>query len=231
MQSCGCPTKMSLGCVVVLWLGLSLSPAVSATPAYQFEAPDGSVVFTDKPLSPPFRLVKRLKLDWGERQIKARIPKPTPRIDIAAAAENRRHFENVIADAAARYRLMPELLHAVIEAESAYDPEAVSHAGAVGLMQLMPATAERFGVSNRTDPLQNLDGGAQYLRFLLDYFQNDLILAVAAYNAGENAVEKYKRRIPPYAETRGYVRKVLKLLRRNMATLRGRGELTAMKGS
>lgn len=229
MQSCGRPTMLSLGYVLILWLGLSMPLAATATPAYQFEAPDGSVVFTDKPLSPPFRLVKRLKLDWGERQVK--IPKPTPRINISAAAENREHFENMIAAAAARYRLMPELLHAVIEAESAYDPEAVSHAGAVGLMQLMPATAERFGVSNRTDPRQSLDGGAQYLRFLIDYFQNDLILAIAAYNAGENAVDKYKRRIPPYAETRGYVTKVLKLLRRNMATLRGRGELTAMTGS
>ena len=95
-------------------------------------------------------------------------------------------------------------------------------------MQLMPATAERFGVVDRTDPTQNLDGGARYLRFLLDYFSNDLTLALAGYNAGENAVEKYNRRVPPYEETRGYVAKVLTFFRRNLAQLRGRRDLTAM---
>jgi soluble lytic murein transglycosylase-like protein len=203
---------------------LVAAQAAAAEPAYKFQAPDGSVIFTDKPLAPPFKLVKRLKLTWGERR--ARIPKP--RINIKAAPQNRRRFDGLIAETAEKHRLLPELLHAVIEAESAYDPSAVSHAGAVGLMQLMPATAKRFGVVDRTDPRQNLDGGATYLRFLLDYFSNDLTLALAGYNAGENAVEKYERRVPPYKETRGYVAKVLTFFRRNLAQLRGRRNLTAM---
>jgi soluble lytic murein transglycosylase-like protein len=111
---------------------------------------------------------------------------------------------------------MPELIHAVIEAESAYDPNAVSSAGAVGLMQLMPATARRFGVSDRTDPEQNIDAGANYLRKLLSMFDNDVKLAIASYNAGEGAVMKYGRTIPPYRETQQYVVRVLKYLRRNL---------------
>ena len=214
----------------VITVGMLVASAdAAAGPAYQFEAPDGSVMFTDKPLAPPFRLVKRLELTWGEH--KARVPKPKtpkPRIDLDSLPQNRERFEGLIAGAAERHRLLPELLHAVIEAESAYDPRAVSHAGAVGLMQLMPQTATRFGVTDRTDPRQNLEGGAMYLRFLLDYFSNDLTLALAGYNAGENAVDKYNRRVPPYPETRGYVAKVLTFFRRNLAQLRGRRNLTAM---
>jgi len=212
--------------MALTFLGAILLPSigVSATPAYQYEAPDGSVVFTDKPLKPPFMLVKRLELTWGERKAKIAVPK----IDRISAPKNRDRFDAQILDVSLRYRLLPELLHAVIEAESAYDPHAVSHAGAVGLMQLMPATAERFGVTDRRDPDQNLEGGAQYLRFLLDFFQNDLMLAIAGYNAGENAVVKYDHTIPPYEETRGYVRKVLKLLRRNLVEMRGRERLAAM---
>ena len=96
-----------------------------------------------------------------------------------------------------------------MRAESAYRADAVSSKGAVGLMQLMPATAERYGVRNRRDPAQNLSGGSQYLRDLLVMFDNDLQLALAAYNAGENAVIRYGHKIPPYAETQGYVRKVI----------------------
>lgn len=216
---------MVRACISALWLAVSV-PAATATagPAYKFQAPDGSVIFTDKPLAPPFKLVKRLELTWGERQV--RIPKP--RINRDAATANRKRLDGLIAAAAKKHRLPPELLHAVIEAESAYDPRAVSHAGAVGLMQLMPQTAKRFGVIDRTDPRQNLDGGAEYLRFLLDYFSNDLRLALAGYNAGEKAVEKYNRRVPPYEETRVYVVRVLKFFRRNLAQLRGRGDFTAM---
>ena len=97
-----------------------------------------------------------------------------------------------------------------LESESAYQPDAVSHKGAVGLMQLMPGTAERYGVSDRHDPVQNLSGGTRYLRDLLEMFDNDLQLALAAYNAGENAVIRYGNKIPPYNETQGYVRKVIR---------------------
>lgn len=109
---------------------------------------------------------------------------------------------------AAQNNLDPALMHAVISAESGYNPWAVSPKGAMGLMQLMPGTAERFGVSNAYDPVQNMQGGARYLRWLLNRF-NDTRLAVAGYNAGEGAVDKYGRQIPPYSETQNYVVKVM----------------------
>lgn len=103
----------------------------------------------------------------------------------------------------------PRLLRAVIQVESGYQPRAVSAKGAQGLMQLMPATATRFGVRDAFDPQQNVRGGAQYLKWLLDFFRGDLRLALAAYNAGEKAVIKAGYRVPPIAETRDYVPKVL----------------------
>jgi soluble lytic murein transglycosylase-like protein len=118
-------------------------------------------------------------------------------------------FTNIISDAASRNQVDEKLVHAVIQTESAYNPSAVSRAGAVGLMQLMPATARRYGVTNRTDPAQNVDAGTRYLRDLLDMFNYNLGLAVAAYNAGEGAVMKYNYSIPPYPETRNYVKQVL----------------------
>ena len=124
-------------------------------------------------------------------------------------AKNRKKFAPTVDNAAERYKLSKSLLHAVITAESAYDPAAVSIAGAVGLMQLMPATAKRYGVKNLIDPYENIHGGSRYLRDLLDMFNNDMTLAVAAYNAGENAVIRYGKRIPPFPETQNYVKKVL----------------------
>jgi soluble lytic murein transglycosylase-like protein len=97
----------------------------------------------------------------------------------------------------------------VIRAESGYNSTAVSHAGAGGLMQLMPGTAERYGVRDRFDPAQNLRGGATYLRDLMQMFDDNLPLALAGYNAGENAVINNGYKIPPYAETREYVKRVL----------------------
>jgi soluble lytic murein transglycosylase-like protein len=124
----------------------------------------------------------------------------------------RMQYQSLINAAALRHGLMPELLHAVIRAESAYQPNALSHAGACGLMQLMPATAARFRVRNIWDPAENIEGGATYLRFLMDLFDNDLRLALAGYNAGENAVKRHGNQIPPYRETQNYVRKVLQFL-------------------
>lgn len=109
------------------------------------------------------------------------------------------------------------LIRAVITAESGYNPTAVSRAGAVGLMQLMPETASRYNVVDSRDPAQNIHGGTQYLRDLLQMFNNDLRLAIAAYNAGEQAVMKYGNRIPPYRETMAYVPKVLKFYERYRA--------------
>jgi soluble lytic murein transglycosylase-like protein len=103
----------------------------------------------------------------------------------------------------------PALIHAVIRAESGYNASARSSKGAVGLMQLMPETARRYGVTDRLDPAQNIGGGTRYLRDLLRLFNNDLRLALAAYNAGEGAVAKYGNRIPPYPETVAYVPRVM----------------------
>ncbi|EIC22809.1 soluble lytic murein transglycosylase-like protein [Thiorhodovibrio frisius] len=121
----------------------------------------------------------------------------------------RDRYVAIILSEAKRHRVDPNLVHAVIQAESAYRPNAKSPAGACGLMQLMPATARRFGVRDIWDPEQNIGGGVAYLRFLLDRFAGDIPLVLAAYNAGEGAVAKYGNKIPPYRETREYVRKVM----------------------
>jgi soluble lytic murein transglycosylase-like protein len=130
----------------------------------------------------------------------------------ASLSERRSHYRALIDNTARQHQLWPELLHAVIRTESAYRADAMSSAGACGLMQLMPATAERFKVRNIWDPAENIHGGAAYLRFLLDLFHNDLRLALAGYNAGENAVKRYDNSIPPYPETQDYVQKVLRFL-------------------
>jgi hypothetical protein len=129
---------------------------------------------------------------------------------------NKDKFSNLIAHAANRNGVEEKLVHAVIQTESAYNASAVSRAGAVGLMQLMPDTARRYGVTNRTDPVQNVDGGTRYLKDLLSMFNYNLHLAVAAYNAGENAVIRHNNSIPPYPETQNYVRQVLSLYRHSL---------------
>ncbi len=122
---------------------------------------------------------------------------------------NRKLYTPHIEQIARTYRLDPKLMHAVISAESAFNPAAVSNKGAMGLMQLMPNTARRFGVPDPFDPVANMHGGARYLRWLMDRFQNNVNLVLAAYNAGEGAVERYGNVIPPYEETRTYVVRVL----------------------
>lgn len=107
-----------------------------------------------------------------------------------------------------RHGVDPLLLYSVMHQESSFKSRAISPKGARGLMQLMPLTAARYGVTNIFDPKQNIEGGARYLRFLLDHFDGDLNLALAGYNAGEGAVEKYGWRIPPYSETQEYVRRI-----------------------
>jgi soluble lytic murein transglycosylase-like protein len=120
-------------------------------------------------------------------------------------------YDHFIAAAAALHNVEVALVRAVIQTESQFDPRAVSSVGAQGLMQLMPATARRFGVTDAFDPRQNIFGGTRYLRVLLDMFQGDVVLATAAYNAGESAVSRYGG-VPPYRETQGYVRKIQVLL-------------------
>jgi len=120
----------------------------------------------------------------------------------------RERFEPLVQEHAARQSLRPDLVRAVIQVESGFNPYARSPKGAMGLMQLMPATARDLGVRDAYEPCESIRGGTTYLRQLLDRFDGNEELALAAYNAGPNAVDRYGRRIPPYRETRDYVRKV-----------------------
>lgn len=166
---------------------------------YKRVAPDGRVYYTDAPIKGlSYKLI-------------IRTPPKTYKRDLKFMATNKTKYNDLVAKAAAKHQMDPKLLHAVIQAESAYNAKAISSAGAVGLMQLMPATARRYGVTDRYDPEQNVDGGTRYLKDLLAMFNSNLRLAVAGYNAGEGAVMKYNYTVPPYRETQDYVRHVLRL--------------------
>jgi hypothetical protein len=117
-------------------------------------------------------------------------------------------IDSYVNESARRNGLDPLLIYSIMHQESSFKLGAISPKGARGLMQLMPGTAARYGVTNIFDPRQNIEGGARYMRFLLDRFDGDLSLALAGYNAGEGAVDKYGWRIPPYAETQEYVRRI-----------------------
>ncbi len=117
-------------------------------------------------------------------------------------------IDSYIVDSSIRYGIDPLLIYAQMHQESSFKLKATSHKGASGLMQLMPATARRFGVTNIYEPRQNIDAGVKYMRWLLDTFKGDVNLALAGYNAGEGAVMKYGWNIPPYNETREYVRRI-----------------------
>ncbi len=116
--------------------------------------------------------------------------------------------DKLIETAASKYRIDPLLIYSQMHQESSFKLRATSNKGASGLMQLMPATARRFGVTKIYDPAQNIDAGVRYMRWLLDTFDGDVILALAGYNAGEGAVMKYGNSVPPYRETREYVRRI-----------------------
>lgn len=180
-----------------------------ATPAsadiYKYVDKYGRVTLTDTPRNSDYkRLVKTWK-GWEEAK---------SQIALKDFYRNKAIHSPTIDDYARRYGLPAPLLHAVITAESAYDPNAISRAGAVGLMQLMPDTARRYGVVNRRNPSDNIDAGTRYLRDLLLMFNNDLMLALAAYNAGEGAVKRFGNTIPPYEETQNYVNKVIEYYRK-----------------
>ncbi len=117
-------------------------------------------------------------------------------------------YDSFIVDSSRRYSIDPLLIYAQMHQESSFKLSATSHKGASGLMQLMPATARRFGVTQIYDPKQNIDAGVKYMRWLLDTFGGDVVLALAGYNAGEGAVMKYGRNVPPYRETKEYVRRI-----------------------
>ena len=189
---------LSIGCVA--------SEPSEAVEIYRYVDSKGRVHLTDRPPHNGYRLMQNV----GKKSA-------MPRINYRDKEANRKRFTGKIAEVARQYRVPEELIHAVITVESAYDPNAVSRAGAVGLMQLMPATAKRYGVANRRDPSANLTGGIRYLKDLLLLFDSNLELALAGYNAGEKAVEKFGNRVPPFAETQNYVRKVLELYTQQFA--------------
>ena len=185
----------------LLFLSAAIFPSVSCADIYRYEDEEGVVHFTDAPTDKKFKIFMRdLRKD---RQLRTRF---------RIASGNPQEFEHLIASASAKYGVSASLIRAVIQAESGYNPQAVSRAGAGGLMQLMPGTAKHLKVADRFDPHQNVDGGVRYLKFLLDTFKGDVSLALAAYNAGLSKVAKYGG-IPPYEETRTYVSRVLSYMR------------------
>jgi soluble lytic murein transglycosylase-like protein len=155
----------------------------------------------------PTPLVSRLRSARGQGP-QAALPSPADNSSL------RQKIDHCVAKAADKYDLPKALIHSVIKAESDFQPHAVSPAGASGLMQLMPATARDLGVSNAFDIDQNIDGGARYLRQMLDMFDGHLPKALAAYNAGPGTVQRHNG-IPPYEETRDYVKKVISLSQNN----------------
>ena len=214
---------MMKGTMLGLALVLMWTPLPSIGDIYKYVDENGQICFTDSPLrdsdySLQWKRDATNVIDQSRGRLIAsgrRILSNSTRqrsISPEKLTLRRSQYASMIDRAAQRFSLHPELLHAVIRAESAYNANAVSPAGAIGLMQLMPATAARYGVSDIYDPVQNIRGGAQYLRFLLDMFDEDLRLALAGYNAGENAVVKYGNQIPPYPETQQYVRRVMQYL-------------------
>ena len=183
--------------VVVLAIGVSLtSPAVVWAQTFRAVGADGTVYYTNAPTHPAFR-------EMGQRSGTTAGWLRLPASDPATA------YHGHIKLASMRYGVPEPLVTAIIQAESDFNPRAISSKGARGLMQLMPQTASMLGVRNSFDPGQNIDGGVRHLRGLLDRF-GSVTLAVAAYNAGEQAVTVH-RGIPPYPETQGYVAKVLRL--------------------
>lgn len=167
---------------------------------YSFTDESGNVHFSNIPDDPRFKSILKTPA----------IESFTAPLGLRTYFANQKRYMPLIADAAKANQLEFALLHAVICAESGYNPHAKSPKGAIGLMQLMPATARRYGITNLYDPAQNIQAGAQYLRDLMHLFNNDMNLTLAAYNAGENAVLRYDNQIPPYRETMQYVPKVLK---------------------
>ncbi len=179
---------------------VAAAPAQAIEHVYAARTASGLLEYTNQPSPNAERVfvVPYASTTWARRRTVLRRARP---VDGA--------IEGMIRVAAAAHRVEESLLHAIIEVESGFDPDARSSAGAVGLMQLMPDTARRYGVADRSDPAQNIDGGARYLRDLLAAFKGDLRLVLAAYNAGEGAVLRHGLRVPPYAETMSYVPAVL----------------------
>jgi len=194
-------------CFTALVIILGVSEAALAG-VYTFTDANGVIHFTNRPADPRYNGMARV----------AYLPDPVRPTTVPLADPNR--YIPLVKKTARELQIDEALLRAVIAVESGYDARAVSSRGAVGLMQLMPETARRYGVTNLYDPAQNIRGGARYLRDLMGKFNNDLSLALAAYNAGEDAIVQHGNRIPPYRETLLYVPKVLDTYRRYKPTIR-----------
>ncbi len=182
-------------------LGASVTDQTLAD-VYKFTDASGVAHFTNKPSDPRYTRMNR------ERVIATadlRIPDS---------------YVPLLRKVAREHSIDQALLQAVMAAESGYDPNAISRKGAVGLMQLMPETARRYGVRNLYDPAENMRGGARYLGDLMRKFNNDMSLVLAAYNAGEDAIIRYGNRIPPYRETRQYVPRVMNFYQRYQLSTR-----------
>ena len=187
-------------------LGVGIGIAEAKADIFVFTDESGTPHFSDVPSDSRYTLF----MHDASTDVQVAAPQKVPPVsnpDLSGYAPE-------IKRAATFYQVDEGLLHAVIAIESGYNAQNVSRKGAVGLMQLMPGTARRFKVKNSFDPAQNISGGAQYLSSLLAQFDNNIPLALAAYNAGENNVRKYGGHIPPFPETRAYVRKVMDSYRR-----------------
>src|SRR6185503_4601965 len=199
---------MSLTRLGFLFLSAALTLCSGAARAEFYAFVDGDrvmVIISDPPPADPrYLLYKKDRLGDIDPIAEEKTDAPASGEELAPSK-----FNGHILAAARETQVDVALIRAVISVESGNNPSARSRAGAVGLMQLMPGTAKRYGVRNRLDPAQNIHGGARYLRDLKVMFDNNLQLVLAAYNAGEFAVMKYGRRIPPYRETVAYVPKVL----------------------
>ena len=178
---------------------------------YTYTDANGIAHFSNTPDNKNYKIIVAVQREENRHEL------PRGQVHISQAGKNR--FAPLVEAAARTYQVDAALLYAVISAESSYNPTAVSNKGAVGLMQLMPETARRYGVENSFDPEQNIRGGTKYLSYLLQLFGNKPELAVAAYNAGEKAVIRHGYIIPPYNETLGYVPKVLELQKKHRSIL------------
>lgn len=193
--------------ILLLYL-LFLATTVHAD-IYSYTNANGTVSFSNAPDNKLYTLFMHTPAE-NPPALTGNLPQGT--------TGNRIRFTPLVNEAANQNQLDAALLHALITTESGYNPRAASRKGAMGLMQLMPDTASRYGVSDAFDPAQNIHAGARYLKDLLQMFNQDLNLALAAYNAGEQSVIKCSNHIPPYRETIAYVPKVLEAYRKFRTT-------------